>query len=652
MMFGGNDASVRDELDLGPPFAITGLQPSHGPWTGGTRAVIAGRGFSSNVQVWIGGTMLDGGSVFASDPTHVAVVTPGGAPGPTDVSIRNVASGQETTLPAGFDYDDFVVTPNTGATSGGTRIELQGSGTHWTPASTVTVGGKPCTDVSFGSATNLICSTPANDLGSEDVTVTNTDGTLDQARDAFLYADSPDGYRGGLYGSVLTGTLKVLVFDADLGTPLAGAQVIAGSNLSSAVTGTVDGTGIAVLTGPSLMGKVTVTIAAHCHQPITYVDVPVDTVTVYLSPELELSCASGDPPSSGDYYPQYEGEIDGELVWTSGAEFGLGPWSNVPQPNGPSERQAAYVFTTTGGAGDPFSLPPASSATTPQSVGMLGYTYSVGVSPGNLTLYALAGIENRTVDPPMFVPYAMGVVRGVAVAPATKVTGVDIPMNTVFDHALTTVPHPPLPGPRGPDRLISTLAIAFGASGYAPLPQGSETTFLPIAGDVPFSGIPGLDGTLAGASYALTASAVTGDSAGVPVSVVAGMETTDANDPLSIGGFLPVPSIVQPSTGTWSGTHVGLAPLPAGTPADLAVIDVSSGNGLVVWRFVAPATDVSFDVPDLTQVPGVTTLVHGPLTTTFSIASIPGFDYGTLRTGQLSSSAWAAYAQDVVTGSY
>ncbi len=648
----GDDASVRDEVDLGDPFAITGLQPSHGPWTGGTRTTIAGRGFSSNIQVWIGGALLGAGDVFASDPTRAAVVTPAGTPGPADVTVRNVLSGQERTLPAGFSYDAFAVTPGTGATTGGTRILLQGSGTTWTSGSTVKVGSSACTDVAVASATSISCSTPANDPGSQDITVTNTDDTVDLARDAFVYADSPDGYRGGLYGSALSGTMKVLVFDADVGTALEGAQAIAGSNIQTAVVGTVDASGVALLTDPSLVGKVTVTVVAKCHQPLTYVDVPVDTVTAYLNPELDPSCASGDPPSSGDFYPQYYGEIDGELVWPSGEEFGRGPWSNVPAAQGPSERQAAYVFTTSGDAAASFSLPAAASATTPASGGTVGYSYAIGAGPGNQTVYALAGIEDRTVTPPLFVPYAMGVVRGVALAPDQQVVGVDIPMSTLFNHALTTAPQPPPAGTHGPDRLVSTLAIGFGASGFAILPQGTTTTLLPVGGDVSFVGIPALDGTLVGADYALTASAVTGAAANVPLSVVTGIETSDSNDTLTIGGFLPIPTLQQPSTGTWGGTHVALGPIAAGTPVDLALINISSGGGLVAWTVVAPGSDLSFDVPDITQVPGVGTLVHGPLTTTFSIASVPDFDYGSLRTGQLESTAWSAYAQDVVTGSY
>jgi hypothetical protein len=199
---------------------------------------------------------------------------------------------------------------------------------------------------------------------------------------------------------------------------------------------------------------------------------------------------------------------------------------------------------------------------------------------------------------------------------------------------------------------VSTLAVGFGASGYAILPQGTTTTLLPVAGSVSFAAVPALDGTLAGADYTLTASAVSGATADDPVSVVTGIHTTDSNDPLTIGGFLPIPTLAQPSTGAWSGTHVAFGALPAGAAVDLAIVDISSGGGLIVWRVVAPGSDLAFDVPDISQVPNVGTLVHGPLTTTFTLASIPGFNYGTVRTGQLSASAWRAYAQDTVAGSY
>lgn len=645
----GDDVSNLTDVDLGPKFAVTGLQPSHGPWTGGTRTTIAGRGFASSVDVWIGGTQLAASDVFASDPTRITVTTPGGTPGPADVRVRNVSTADDVTLPAGFSYDAFVVTPSTGATTGGTRIALQGKGTHWTSASTVAVSGKPCTGLTFQDATDLSCNTPANDAGSVDVTVSNADGTLDRASDAFVYSDSPDGYRGGLTGGALAGHLTVLAFDNWTGVPIPGVA-IAGSTLASAVVGTFDANGVASLSGPSLQGKVTVTVAAHCHQPITYVDVPVDTVTLYLDPTLSPACAQGEPPSPGNWFPSDDGEADGELVWSGGYENQRAAWGNVPMPANAKQHQVAYIFTPSSDPAQTFNLPSEMSATTPTSGGQVGYQYAAGgIYPGNITLYALAGIQDDSVSPPAFEPFAMGVASGVPIRPGTKTVGVDIPMTTLLDRTMTTVPQPPSATPRGPDRLVTTVSIALGPAGYAILPQGVQTSLLPVEGDVSFVGVPALDGTLAGMSYALTGSAVTGTSHGDPASIVQAVRTTDANDPLTLGGFFDVPVLQDPPASAWSGTHVALK---ASGPIDLALFTISSGGGLVDWQIVAPGSDLSFSLPDLSQVPNVDSLVRGPISTSFYIARITGFDYGTLRTGQLQTSAWNAYAEDVASGSY
>jgi hypothetical protein len=644
---GGDDASVRLDVNLGPSFAVTGLQPSHGPWTGGTRTTVAGQGFSSYLQVWIGSTELAPSDVFASDRTRAAVVTPPGSPGPTDVRVRNVGSTDDAVLPGGFTYDAISLTPTSGATTGGTRIALHGMGTHWTSASTVAVGGATCAGVTFVDDTHLSCSTPPHGPGSQSVTVTNADHSTDEALDAYLYSDSPDGYRGGLYGGALAGNLKVLAFDGAAGTPLAGAKAIVGSNLAGAVIGTLDASGTAQLSAPSLTGSVTVTVAAKCHQPMTFVDVPTDTVTAYLEPELDPSCL-GDALPPGPIVPVLPGEIDGELVWEGGIEFQKAAWKNVPQPATATERQVAYVWVATTNPLDTLGFDP-STATTPDSSGQLGYGYTLTALPGNATVYALAGIEDRAVLPPRFEPYAMGVARGVPIVPGGKTVGVDIPMTTTLDRALTTAPKPPPTGLRGPDRFQTTVAIDVGAGAFALLPQGKSTSLLPLPGTVSFVGVPSLDGTLSSASYNLTGWAATGSSMQLPQSVLQGIETTDANDPIALDGFLPVPTLTQPGSGTWSGTHVELQ---ASGPIDLIYVVISSANGLVKWSIVAPGFEHSFDLPDISQIAGVGKLLHGPITTSFIVARLPQFDYGTLRQGQLYSPAWSAYAQDAQPGVY
>src|SRR4029077_10104886 len=123
---------------------------------------------------------------------------------------------------------------------------------------------------------------------------------------------------------------------------------------------------------------------------------------------------------------------------------------------------------------------------------------------------------------------------------------------------VTLQPLPPGPTPRGPDRLVSPLAVNVGTSQFAILPQGTVTSMTPVSGAISFVGAPSLDGTLAGASYDLTGAAVTGANGAQPPSVVTRVETTSANAPVAIGGFLPIPSLLQPSTSNWSGTHVAL----------------------------------------------------------------------------------------------
>ena len=641
--------AARADVDLGDPFAITGLAPSHGAWSGGTRTVLRGRGFSSKLRVWVGGSEVPSSDLFASDPTRAAIVTPAGNPGPADVKIRDDATARERTLPAGFFYDAFVVTPQSGATTGGTRVALAGKGTQWTSGTTVAIDGKPCGAVAVADATHLQCTTPADAVGNKDVTVTNADNSTVQARDAYTYSDSPDGYRGGLSGGALHGALKVLVFDAWVGKAIPGAKVIAGNSLATAVVGTSDGSGVAQLADARLAGKVTVTVAAKCHQPITFVDVPVDTVTAYITPTLDPACAVGDPPSTGNGGGRDGGVIAGELIWTGAPESHRADWHNVPLPVRASERRAAYVFLTTGSPLDSFQLPPKDQATTTESAGSVGYAYAVSSWPGNVTVYALAGIEDRSFTPAHFTAYAMGVVRGVPVYPSTKTTGVDIPMTTVLDHQVTLAPSPPAAGPRGPDRFYGQLAVTVGTNVFAILPTGTATTLLPVGGSVPFVGVPGLDGTLASEAYTITAAAVTGPSLGIPASIVTRINTTDSNSPVVVAGFLGVPWLRDPAAGTWSGTHVRVD--TSGT-FDLLRVDVVSGGGLVTWMIVAPGATTAFDLPDLSTLPNNVGLVRGTITTTAHVARINQFDYAKLRYGQFYSGAWSAYAIDALTGNF
>src|SRR6185369_3310602 len=167
-------------------------------------------------------------------------------------------------------------------------------------------------------------------------------------------------------------------------------------------------------------------------------------------------------------------------------EFKKADWNNVPLPIGPNERQAAYVFMA---ASDPtygFQLPPDSLAILPTTPGERGYQFAIGSPAGNRSLYALAGVEDRTVNPPKFTAYVMGTVKGVPVLPNIVTDSVYVSMTKTLDQALVMDVKAPAPGPKGPDRLRATVAVWLSNDGYALLPVGQKTPFLPIQGQMSF----------------------------------------------------------------------------------------------------------------------------------------------------------------------
>ena len=646
----GDAGLPRSDVDLGDPFALYGLTPSHGPFGGGTTARLAGRGFTPKLRVFLGDKEVP---TVAGDPTRAVIVTPPNTPGWVDVRIRDDASAQERVLKQGFFYDSFVVAPDSGATSGGTRIRLTNAGTPWKTPLTIAIGGAACVTPTSTDGKTAECVTPAGSPGSKDVTVTEPDGTVTQARDAFTYSDSPDGYRGGLSGGVFSGRMRVLAFDSATGMPIPGAYVVAGGSLATGVVQQTAATGVTEFNG--LPGsKATITVTAKCHQPMTYVDVPVDTVTVYLPFVFDVSCASlnGDPPSTGGSGGKFGGVVEGELVFPGGAEFMRTGWSTVPAPTKPTERRAAYVFEAASTPSDGFQLPPASDAITPDTAGTTGYKFELVVYPGNVSVYVLAGLEDRSEDPPRFVPYAMGVARGVSVPAQTRVTGVDVSMDILFDHQVTVAPQPPTPTTRGPDRFETTIAMTFGAQGYVVFPRGALLAPYPVPAQMPFVGVPSLDHGVTGEQYVLGGVAATGSDLQRPASVVSLIRTTNANDPVSLGGFLGIPVLGEPATGTWGGTHVQFSGMIAG--ADLEIVQIVSGDGLVAWTIAAPGGTTSFDVPDLHALPGPDALglVNGAIATTVRVGRIDGFSYGNLRQGQLSPNSWNAHAFDSLVGVY
>src|SRR4051812_9738735 len=384
---GTSDAA--DDLPPTAPHAVLGVNPPRGSFAGGNLALISGNGFAGTARVWFGDVELDRAAIVPIDPQRIQVTVPAGHTGAVDVRVQNGSdSSTSAVLIGGYSYDQFFASPDSGPTSGGTQITLYGDGTRWNDATEVSIDQKPCVVNEVVSKTELRCTTPTGTPGSKSIRVsTSVDSDV---LDAFVYSNSDNGYKGGLSGKALKDDLRVLVLDNITAEGLPGATVIVGDDTSSADILKTDESGVTVDSKPGLGPKRTVTVARKCYQPQTFVDVGVDSVTVFLDPILAPGCGppSGDLPASGGS-GVYGASVDGQVVWPATAEFMRDGWLHVPTPKSDDERLVAYVMRLTGSPTDRFTLPSAAQAITPSSSGARGYTFSTYGAPGNFTLYAL-----------------------------------------------------------------------------------------------------------------------------------------------------------------------------------------------------------------------------------------------------------------------
>jgi len=649
----GGLSDAAEELPPTAPHAVLGVNPPRGSFAGGGLALISGNGFAGNARVWFGDLELERSAIVPIDPQRIQVTVPPGHAGAVEVSVQN--GSDDSTLAAlvgGYSYDPFFAYPDSGPTSGGTQITLYGDGTRWNDATEVTIGQNPCTVTEVVSKTELRCTTPAGTPGSKPIRV-STSVDVD-VLDAFVYSNSDNGFKGGLSGNALADSLRVLVLNNITAEGVEGATVIVGDDAASADILKTDESGVTVDERPGLGPKRTVTVARKCFQPQTFVDVDVESVTVFLDPILAPGCGppSGDLPASGGS-GVYGASVTGQVVWPATAEFMRAGWLHVPNPKTADEQAVAYVLRLAGSPTDRFTLPSAAQAITPSSTGDRGYSFSSYGLPGNFTLYALAGIENRKLNPPTFTAYQMGLVRGVAAKSGETKRDVFIQIDVDLDHTLTLDLSAPAITARGPDRVQGTASIQVGSEGFAPLPNGYISRDLPLAGPLAFVGVPTLGGSLLGTSYVVTARAVTGQAGSAPRSVVGLVSAKDTSEPLLLDQFVQVPKLTVPApNSTWDGKALASTRAPGGSAIDLFVYDVESAGGLIAWKVIAPGSAESFSLPDLNAVGPDLGLSPGPLSITVNAARIDNFVYGALRYRDIAQRGWTAYATDVFFASY
>ena len=182
----------------------TGVSPSFGPTNGGTTATVLGTNFSltGTTRVTFGGTEATAVAVHNAGygGTYITCNTPVHAAGAVDVTVIN-PTGESGTATGAFTYiqatppNPSFRNPGSGPSTGGTAVNISGTGFSQTGTTRVTFGGVDATGVTVYSSgyggLHIQCYTPAHVTGTVDMVVINPDGQSATRAGWFAYTAAP-----------------------------------------------------------------------------------------------------------------------------------------------------------------------------------------------------------------------------------------------------------------------------------------------------------------------------------------------------------------------------------------------------------------------------------------------------------------------------
>ena len=251
---------------------VSSISPVGGSTTGGTSITLSGSGFLSGATATIGGSPCSPLNVVNS--STITCTTGSHAQGAATVQVVN-SDSQLGNLTNGYAYNPAPtlsgVSPSAGPLGGGTSITLTGTG--FLASAAVSIGGGTCTALNVVSATQITCLTPSHSIGSQTITVTNTDNqsasgqtfTYNTAPTLSSVSPSAGALAGGttltVNGSGFSGTPTVTVG----GNPCTGVTVGSAIQLTCTLPSGTAGAANVVLTNPDSQ---TATLAgAYTYQP-------------------------------------------------------------------------------------------------------------------------------------------------------------------------------------------------------------------------------------------------------------------------------------------------------------------------------------------------------------------------------------------------
>lgn len=644
--------------DVGPlGVLLDRVEPGHGPFSGDQTVTLRGVGFLPTSEVTFAGVVLPANDVRYVDANRIVVLTPASTPGPADVSVR---SGERvSTLTGGYVYDTLALEPTRGSVAGGTRVEVTGLGAAFSLADVVRVDGAPCASIEVPSPSRLVCVTPAHAVGTVDVSYTPEGGDTVTLTDAFTYFDASDPIAGGLGGGAIQGSVNVTVISNFTGGPLPDAFVMLGNGLPALASGRTGVTGQVTLSADGLAGPTTLTVAAYCHEKTTIVDFDAASVTVFLSPWLDVGCVEIDLGEMQTGFPRVGvarngAFISGELRFPGPNENAPNGWDSLPTP-GPNEVRVAYVQTTTACATCRNSAPGGPAGTndriTEDMRGARGNPFRIASRSSALAVFAVAGIEN--VQTAQFTPYVMGIRRGVLLGPEQELQGVELAMNIPLDQPLDVqLGGLPAPSSRGPDRFQVRATLDLGGEGFLrPFARNTaldEVVRLSSEGVIRLVAQPPLTGPLADGRYFVDAAWVTGAALGDPSTHVVRSGVRPLGGTVLLTGFVGLPEVTAPRYGQLLPADRVLRWDVTGPEPDVWMIFVEGGDGNAQWRYFVRGDARQAPMPDLSAEDEIRDVSEGTLRITLYGINVADFDFDTFTYSSLSSRRWTAWSVDTI----
>ena len=188
---GGTSAvSAADKYTYVAAPTVTAISPASGPTGGANSVTITGTNLGGATSVMFGSTAAS--SITSDASGQIVAVAPAGSAGAVDVTVTTAGGTSAVSAADKYTYvaapTVTAISPSSGPTAGGQSVTI--SGTGFTGATSVSIGGAAVASFHVSSATTITAATPAGTAGAASVLVT-TPGGVNAANTLYAYVSAP-----------------------------------------------------------------------------------------------------------------------------------------------------------------------------------------------------------------------------------------------------------------------------------------------------------------------------------------------------------------------------------------------------------------------------------------------------------------------------